>query len=264
MKKIAHIHKSLSVVISFAIIISLTLAFTFCKKRTEGPTAEYVKYSIRLTDSPGPYTAVNVDIQGVEITGPGGNIAMLKVNPGVYNLLNYANGLDTLIATGSLQTGRVQQIRLILGQNNSVKIGNVTYPLTTPSAQQSGLKLQVHQDLQAGVAYEVLLDFDANQSIVDEGNGKYSLKPVIRTIETAISGAIKGKINPAVNAAVTASSGGNSYSSSVNVNGEFILQGLPPGTYTLTVIPVAPYNTVTVTNITVTIGNTTNAGIINV
>jgi hypothetical protein len=44
--------------------------------------------------------------------------------------------------------------------------------------------------------YTVLLDFDANKSIVKQGNGTYSLKPVIRTIEQAISGAVKGKITP--------------------------------------------------------------------
>jgi hypothetical protein len=38
--------------------------------------------------------------------------------------------------------------------------------------------------------YHVLLDFDANKSIVNLGNGGYKLKPIIRTAG-AISGAIK-------------------------------------------------------------------------
>jgi hypothetical protein len=42
-------------------------------------------------------------------------------------------------------------------------------------------------------------DFDANKSIVKLGNGGYKLKPVIRTVETAISGAIKGTITPIEN-----------------------------------------------------------------
>jgi hypothetical protein len=54
-----------------------------------------------------------------------------------------------------------------------------------PSAEQSGLKLQVNQTLQEGIMYHVLLDFDANKSIVKLGNGGYKLKPVIRTVETA-------------------------------------------------------------------------------
>jgi hypothetical protein len=255
-------NKHLRLFIQFLFFISLVAAIFACKKDPASPAK--VPYSIRMTDAPAPYSEVNIDLQGIELTGSGNNGVLLSVNPGIYNLLDFANGIDTLIATGSLNAGTVSQIRLILGPNNSVKIGNTTYPLATPSAQQSGLKLQVHQTLQAGVAYSVLLDFDANQSVVDQGNGSYSLKPVIRTIENAISGSIKGKISPAASATVTASAGGISYSTVVDANGEFILQGLPAGTYSLTITPVSPYTTVNMTNITVTVGNTTNVGLINV
>ncbi len=250
------------------LLITIGLSIVSCKKEKNEvqPQREPTPYYVRMTDAPALYNAVYVDIQGVEITGNGSTV-MLNVNPGIYNLLDFANGVDTLIATGSLTVDKVQQIRLILGPNNSVVVNNVSHPLKTPSAQQSGLKLQVHQELQAGVAYYVLLDFDANLSIVAEGNGDYSLKPVIRTIETALSGSIKGKIIPSgVFATVVATSGPNSYSTVVNVNanGEFIIAGLPPGTYNLTITPVAPYNTITINNVVVTVGVTTNVGNLNV
>lgn len=241
-----------------------------CKKdeKTVSPTpspAQPTPYYVRMTDAPASYSAVNIDLQAVEITGNGSTV-LLNTNPGIYNLLNFANGQDTLIATGSLTVDKVEQIRLILGPNNSVVTSNgVSHPLATPSAQQSGLKLQVHHQLQAGVAYMVLLDFDANQSIVTEGNGGYSLKPVIRTIETALSGSIKGKISqPGVLTTITATSGSMSYSTVANVNGEFIISGLPPGTYTLTINPLAPFNASTVNNVTVTVGATTNVGVITI
>jgi hypothetical protein len=245
-------------------VITIGLSIVSCKKEktVAEPQREPTPYYVLMTDAPALYNAVYVDIQGVEITG-NGNSVMLNVNPGIYNLLDFSNGVDTLIATGSLMIDKVQQIRLILGPNNSVVVNNVSHPLQTPSAQQSGLKLQVHQDLQAGVAYYVLLDFDANMSIVDEGNGNYSLKPVIRTIEIALSGSIKGKIIPlGVFATVVATSGSNSYSSVVNINanGEFIVAGLPPGTYSLTITPVSPYNPITINNVIVTVGTTTNVG----
>jgi hypothetical protein len=257
--------KTLKFLTSFVL---LSFVFNSCKKdpitapppSTPAPTPYYV----RMTDAPGPYSAVYIDLQNVEINGSGGTV-MLNVNPGIYNLLNFANGADTLIASGLLTMDKVEQIRLILGPNNSVVTGGTTYPLSTPSAQQSGLKLQVHQTLQAGVAYYVLLDFDANKSIVTEGNGSYSLKPVIRTIETALSGSIKGKINPpGVLATITVTSGSLSYSGVAGPNGDFIIAGLPPGTYSLTVTPASPFNTVTVNNITVTTGVTTNVGVLNI
>lgn len=248
-------------------LLSLLVVISACKKdKEEAPeSVAPTPYYLSMTDAPAAYLAVNIDLQAVEITG-NGVTTTLNVNPGIYNLLDFANGVDTLIATGSLTVDKVQQIRLILGPNNTiVTSAGITYPLKTPSAQQSGLKLQVHQDLQAGVAYYVLLDFDAAQSIVEHGNGDYSLKPVIRTIEAALSGSIKGKVSqPGVLTTVTATSGSQSYSTVVNANGEFIISGLPPGTYTLSVNPVLPFNSVTLNNISVTTGVTTNVGVINI
>jgi hypothetical protein len=252
--------KTLKFILTSLVLFSI---ISGCKKeKSPEPTpAKPTPYYIRMTDAPAAYSAVNIDLQGVEITGNGG-VTQLNVNPGIYNLLNFSNGVDTLIATGSLTVNKVRQIRLILGPNNSiVTASGATYPLSTPSAQQSGLKLQVHQELQPGVAYYVLLDFDANKSIVTEGNGGYSLKPVIRTIEQAISGSIKGKVSqPGVLTVITATSGSNSYSTVVNANGEFILSGLPPGTYTVVISPAVPYNPVTINNVVVTLGSTTDVG----
>ena len=221
--------------------------------------------AIKMTDAPGPYDKVFIDLQGVEITGSGGATVTLNAEKGIYNLLDLSNGVSTLIATDTLETSKIEQIRLILGTNNSVVVGGVSYPLSTPSAEQSGLKLQVHQTLQQGILYEILLDFDANKSIVNTGAGTYVLKPVIRTVETAISGSIKGKISPVGLAVVTAVNSTNtvlSYSTNVNVDGNFMLMGLPPGTYNLTITPVLPLLPSIKSNITVTAGATADVGTI--
>lgn len=244
--------------------LSLLLAGSCKKDKEETPSpAKPTPYFVSMTDAPGPYQAVNIDLQAVEVIG-NGNTTLLNVNAGIYNLLDLSNGNDTLIAMGSLNVDKVQQIRLILGPNNSVVTSaGITYPLKTPSAQQSGLKLQVKQELQAGVAYHVLLDFDAAQSIVEQGNGDFSLKPVIRTIEVALSGSIKGKVSQAgVLSTITASSPSGSYSTIANANGDFVIGGLPAGTYSLTVNPVLPYSPVTINNVSVTTGVTTNVGVV--
>lgn len=237
------------------------IGFASCTKNTS--TTSTLK--VKMTDAPGPYTAVNVDIQGVEVTGTNNNTVLLNVSKGTYNLLDLANGKDTLIGTGSLNEGSVEQIRLILGSNNTVVVNNVSHPLSTPSAEQSGLKLQVHQTLVAGVDYSILLDFDANQSIVETGNGTYKLKPVIRTIDTAISGSIKGTISPiGLIATVTATSGTASYSSVVSASGSFVISGVPSGTYSVVITPALPQLPVTVANVTVNTGISTNIGAITI
>jgi hypothetical protein len=232
-----------------------------CSKDEKSGDNGTASVAVRLTDAPGNYDEVNVDITGVEITGSGGQVTSLNINPGIYNLLDFTNGTDTLIATGDINAGTISQVRLILGSNNTVIVDSVVYPLSTPSAMQSGLKLQVHKTFVAGVAYMLLLDFDANQSIVELGNGGYQLKPVIRVIESAISGSVKGIIlPPGVNTVITANGGGNVYSSSATATGEFLIPGLPPGTYDITITPVAPFLPVTVNGVVVVTGAVTDLG----
>jgi hypothetical protein len=256
--------KTIKMILSFIILGFIMISCNNNDDDNNNTMNATYPYAVRLTDAPGPYEAVFIDLKSVEITGTGGQTVTLNVHPGIYNLLDYTNGTSVLIATDTLEVATVEQIRLILGPNNTVVTNGVTYPLSTPSAEQSGLKLQVHQTLQNGILYNVLLDFDANKSIVVTGNGTYKLKPVIRTIETAISGIIKGKVSPIGTAAVVnaTSSTGLSYTTNVDVNGDFQLLGLPPETYTITITPTSPLLPMTITGVIVTTGETTDIGTI--
>jgi hypothetical protein len=247
----------------FFVIAIFSLMTASCKKSSPSGTSSF---AVRMTDAPGNFSAVYIDLQSVIVTGGSGGDVTLNVHPGIYNLLDFSNGIDTLIASGNLQVGSVEQVRLVLGSNNSVVVNGQSYPLSTPSAQQSGLKLQVHQTLEAGVSYSLLLDFDANQSVVLQGNGSYLLKPVIRTVEAAVSGSISGLINPIsamVVVTATDNASGISYSSVTQVNGQFLLSGLPAGIYSVTITPPSPLLPVTMTNVMVTTGVKTNVGTIN-
>jgi hypothetical protein len=245
---------------AFAFMILATVAG--CKNDDEEPAAGKAELKIYMTDAPGPYDSVLIDIQSVAVTGPAANEVFLNITPGIYNLLDFTNGVDTLLATGTIDAGTVSQIRLILGNNNRVVVGGVSYPLSTPSAQQSGLKLQIHKTFLAGITYDLLLDFDAYQSIVEHGNGTYSLKPVIRVVETPVSGSIKGTILPAVNCQVAANMGGSSYTTFCAPDGRFLIQGLPAGNYTVVFNPAPPLPVDSVMNVNVTVGNVTDMGLV--
>lgn len=246
--------------IMYLVLFSLVILMAFaCNKEGE----EQSNLTVLMTDAPVNYTAVMIDIQRVEVTGDGGDAIIINTNAGIYNLLDFANGVNTIIATGDLLPGTISQIRLILGPNNTVMVDGVVHPLNTPSAEQSGLKIQVHRVFEPGVSYSILLDFDANQSIVALGNGGYNLKPVIRVIDQAISGSIKGSITPiGVIATVTAESVGISYTSVSNAGGYFLISGLPAGNYDLTVTPSLPLQPVVITDIIVATGLSSDLGII--
>ncbi|TNE82428.1 MAG: DUF4382 domain-containing protein [Bacteroidetes bacterium] len=218
-----------------------------------------------MTDAPGPYDEVNVEIVGVEIHSDvnGWNTLAMSA-PGVYNLLDFTNGLDTLIASSTLPSGNISQLRLILGDNNTVVIGGTSYPLKTPSAQQSGLKLQIHQNLIPDITYTILLDFDASQSIVETGNGKYILKPVLRTITEGIDGIIQGNLDPDMVAQIWAIHNGDTFGTYSDSSGAFMIKGLEAGTYQVDILPPSPYADTTFNGVGVVNGQITNMGTLNI
>lgn len=140
--------------------------------------------SIMTTSGSDVYNEVNIDLLVIGAI-VNDSLHSLFTNAGVYNLLDYTGIDDTLIASKSLPVGYLSQIRLVLGNNNSIKVNNEYYELKAPSGSQSGLKLNVHQDIYYDSIYTFILDFDVNKSIVEAGK-KYLLKPVIKvnTIST--------------------------------------------------------------------------------
>lgn len=165
------------------LLLSLLMLTLFaCNKDNEeekgetGPT----KIMVYMHDQAVDYQQVNVDIQSVKIKGNGTNEEVdLETNAGVYNLLDYQNGLDTLLGTITVEYDSLNQIRLVLGPENSVMVDSVLYPMETPSAQQSGLKIMLHSELTYVDTFVIDLDFDAAESVQVLGNGDYKLHPVI-------------------------------------------------------------------------------------
>ena len=252
---------------SLTSLFILLISFSFINCSSDEKTT---KLQIWLTDAPGDYDEVNIDIKEVAIhsesDGEESGWKKLEVNSGIYNLLELTNGLDTLIAELEVPAGKISQIRLILGDNNSLKIGDKIHSLKTPSGQQSGIKLQVHQTLTEGITYKILLDFDAARSIVHKGNDTYSLKPVIRTITEAQDGAIKGSVDPAESSpAIFAIIGldtlGTTYA---NEEGNFMIRGLESGSYTVTFEPKEGYVPTQKESVPVSKGDVTDLGTITI
>jgi len=243
------------------ILLSVTpLWLVSCSSNDQKATT---KLEVRLTDSPGDYQEVNIDIQDVQVNPETSESGWqsLNIKKGIYNLLSLTNGLDTLLGTALLPVGHLSQIRLVLGTHNSLKMNDQIIALTTPSAQQSGLKLLVNAELKAGITYILLLDFDAAKSIVSTGNNTFKLKPVIRAIPQAITGAIKGLIIPALSTpAVYAIMGTDTLATTYadSVSGKFLLQGLNPGAYSIAFAPKTGYLSLTKDNVSVTIGVVTD------
>lgn len=252
----------LVLLVSFALL-------TACNKNdnTESSSTE-ATFSVYLTDGPGMYDAVNIDIEGVQVHFSSDSSEdtwhdVHMARPGVHNLLLLANGKDTLLATDKMAAGKITQVRLILGSDNSVVVAGRTFPLETPSGQESGIKLNVDVQLTAGIEYKLWTDFDAERSIILTGSDKFILKPVIRVYSEAISGSIQGIVQPhESNALVYAINGTDTIASAEpdSLSGAFLINGLAQGTYNVGIDANHDYTDTTIVGVNVTTGAVSDIG----
>lgn len=142
--------------------------------------------TVKMTDDPAVYDSVNVEVLSVEVhyadnsLGSSGWVTLPTIS-GIYNLLDLQNDITTvLVNNNELPAGSITQMRLILGSRNWVVVEGLPFPLELSSQSNTGIKINANVSISPGDSVEVLLDFDAGESIVVQGNGTYLLKPVIR------------------------------------------------------------------------------------
>jgi hypothetical protein len=244
-------------------MVSAILFATSCQKTKSSNDKPRVQ--VRLTDAPDPSVKeVWVDIREVKLMmSDTSEITLAGAHPGIYNLLDLTNGKDTILADAEIPVGTISQIRLVLGDNNYIitKSGEKMM-LTTPSAQQSGLKVKINQAVTGGVLYRLILDFDAGKSIVKAGNsGKYILKPVLRIISFLASGGnVKGVVAPdSISTTVYAIKGTDTVASTYTQigNGMYWIRDIAAGTYNFSYVPNDTIHKTAFRTVVVNLGQTT-------
>lgn len=258
--------------LSFALILITGLVgFTACDTTdSNDETKGNARFTVQLTDAPADYDAVFIDIQEVRIksddfddddlegeeadeNGDDGEWITLNNDPIRVDLLELRNGNTIQLGDEEVKAGEYNQIRLVLGPDNTIVIDGETFDLKTPSAQQSGLKLKIDAALEDGEIYNLLVDFDAGRSIVETGNGKFILKPVLRAVALEETGSISGTVQPdSIQTSVMATANGDTLSTLTNVDGEYSIIGVTPGVYDIVFEPRSDtYADTTITDVTV-------------
>lgn len=241
----------------------------------DNPKPQTANVTVALTDAPGDYEKVFVQVMDVMVKMESeedpveGWQSLGNINEGKYDLLTLTGGKSQLLADTELPPGNLKEMRLVLGSDNTIVVEGIPYDLdlTTPSAEQSGLKLMVNEEIEAGLEYNFVMDFNVEESVVETGSGKYILKPVIRLFLEQETGSIAGSVSPAeVQTLIEATDGTTTVTAYTDAEGDFELKGLPAGTYVVTVTPSSESNfpTLTYNNVSVSVGETTDMGMINI
>lgn len=228
---------------------------------------------VKLHDAPADYDEVNVFIERVEVNNTADSEQGWQVvgEPmQSFDLLELTNGVFEVIGETELEAGFYPQVRLVVSSDgHSVVIDGESHSMMVPSGAQTGIKLNVNAEIQEGIVYTLLLDFDALRSVRKTGqasNPGYILQPVIRATNEAVSGNIEGMIEPIdARAAVFAIAGEDTLSSSYanEETGYFMLVGLEEGSYSVSVEPREEgFGSEWIDEVSVTVGESTDLGTI--
>ncbi|MBN1280021.1 MAG: DUF4382 domain-containing protein [Candidatus Thermoplasmatota archaeon] len=142
---------------------------------------------LKITDAPSDLniTHANVTISQVQVhmsAGAGNN-----TTAGWYTVVNESQTFDLIaiqdvfefFGSANLSAGMYTQIRLTIDEC-IITVNGTEYACTVPSG---AIKLIRPFVLKANQNTTLILDFDAQESILEKGNGQYSFKPVIRVLQ---------------------------------------------------------------------------------
>lgn len=185
----------------------------------------------------------------------------ISVTPGVYDLLQFRNGVDTLLAQGLLPKGKIKAIRLTLGTRNSVVIDSVTYPLML---QKNKVVIKIDHAIEVGNSnFQLNLDFDLGRSVIEISGNRFQLNPCIKSFDENKSGRIEGRVAPKDAKAVVTAFGDKDTLVAIpdNEDGEFKIRGIRSTKVNLVIDATANgYKDTTIQNINVAAGREVKLG----
>jgi hypothetical protein len=228
-----------------SMLVALIMTATSCKKSSsdEGTSSGNNSGSnmqVRMTDGPGNFDKVYLDIQEVWINVEGKGWVMIPMTRrGMYNLLAFNNGDDTLIAATRMDAGHIKQVKLVLGTNNRIMVNGTLEAIDNSSIDQSRLIINVDETLDANGSLVIWIDVDAGRSFFHYLNA-WRFKPWMRCYTHHKTGSIKGSISPVGSAfytyAVPTNNMNDTFGTYIRSNGYFKISGLKPGSYNVNFI----------------------------
>jgi hypothetical protein len=256
------------------IVLAATITFFSCQKTIDTPLDEVnipagkSELQIMLTDDPSQiFDSIFIDIKKVEVkvkdSAGRERWDTLTIRSGLYNILRFRNGLDTLLAIGYIPSGEIKKVRVTLGTGNYAMLNGITLPLNLSSSDAIvEIDINGHVDRNGNRRFKLWLDFDGHGSIKIKSNGRLELKLKLGHFCRSKSGEIEGEIKPfaALPAVVKAISGTDTLVAITDKDGDFKIRGVKTATAKVIIMPSGGYKDSTINNVNIRLGDDVDLG----
>lgn len=250
--------------LNFLLILLLAAVLSSCEGFDNSPKA---LVNVLLIDSPAQWDSVIVEIQGVELdfipNGREGDMQkiFLPYEPGdkEVDVSQLVSGTALPVARSEIQLGQITGITLRLGTANALFLDEDRYPLNLPAGNTDYYQ-PLAVELEQGISYDLILDFDLEKSIQVTNPTPLELdfNPAIAAFIGIGRGDLSGSTSPTgLRPAIYAIQENDSVSTHTNTSGNFLFR-LESGIYTVFIDPKdSKYHTDTLFNVEVEAGKTT-------
>ncbi len=211
-----------------------------CEPADSGPKS---LVNLVLVDTPAKWDSVLVEIEGVELeilvqgreTQSQSFYFEYKTGDKQIRVSDLIGGQGLIIGREELPSGKVIGLRVQMGKNHVLYQEKKGYPMPLVDPNNLFVPLLADLDLEAGIAYDIILDMDLEKSILQKSTAplSFQLSPVFTLVEGASSGELRGTVSPlTLKPAIYLIQGADSISTHPTTSGSFLFR-VEPGIYSV-------------------------------
>lgn len=246
------------------LLLIFPLIILSCKEFDDSPKA---LVNILLIDAPAQWDSVIVEIQGVELefvpNGREGEVQriFLPYEPAdkLIDISQLVGGTSLPVARSEMQLGVITGMTLRLGPENALYLNEDRYGLALPEGKTDYF-LPISVDLEQGISYDLIIDFDLEKSIqvTDPDPLTLDFNPILSAFSGIGRGDLTGTTSPtSLRPVIFAVNEDESVSTHTNSSGNFLFR-LEPGSYDVFIDPKdSRYNADTVRGVIIESGKAT-------
>ena len=195
------------------------------------------QFQVRIHDEPfkssgKTVTELNITVIKVDIVkaGTGEIINCPITEEKEMNILEISKSNPVVLSDVSVPSGDYEQLRLVIKNNATIVVDDVSYDIKIPSGEQSGVKLDGNFSIR-GKFIRLDLDFIPEESVIYNKGQGYILKPVIKISDIEdrdIIGIFRGNIDYGsgiTDAEAVVEIGRNDFRLKTSDNADYVLNG---------------------------------------